>query len=112
MTHHGDACFHRSIVKQGNTQTQISTKGPQGKTDLTTMAGLKTVAVWESLFFPNSVNRVFSPESVCTGAVAGSGSTRFRRKFRRFRRRFQETLVQSEARLNRVPEKVLAEVPE
>ena len=66
--------------------------------------------------------------SVCTGAGAGSGSTRFRRRFSRFRRRsgrlwcrarsgstgfrrrlrkrFQEALVRSQVRFNSVPEKV------
>ena len=48
---------------------------------------------------------------VCTGAGAGSGSTRFRRRFRRFPRRsgrgeVWEALVQSQVRFNRVPEKV------
>ena len=41
---------------------------------------------------------------VCTDAGAGSGSMRFRKKFRRFRR-IQKPLVQSQLRFNRVPEK-------
>ena len=45
---------------------------------------------------------------VCTGAGAGPGSTGFRR---RFRRRFQETLVQRQVRFNRVPEKVAEAKP-
>jgi hypothetical protein len=41
---------------------------------------------------------------VSTDAGAGSGSTRFRRKFRRFRW-IQKPLAQSQLRFNRVPEK-------
>ena len=76
-------------------------------------------------FFPNSVSYWgLQPRiaPVCTGAGAGSGSTRFRRRFprfrrrsgrlwrrarsgstrfrRRFRRSFQEALVQSQGRFN------------
>ena len=40
------------------------------------------------------------------GAGAGSGSTDFRKRLRRFRRRFWEALVQSQVRFNMVPEKV------
>jgi len=40
------------------------------------------------------------------GAAAGSGSTGFRKRLRRFRRRFWEALVQSQVRFNRVLEKV------
>ena len=43
-----------------------------------------------AIFFPNSVSwRGLQPRiaPVCTGACAGSSSTRFRRRFRRFRRR-------------------------
>ena len=46
---------------------------------------------------------------VCTGAGAGSGSTRFRRRFRRLRRR-SGALVQSQVRFNRVPEKASEKV--
>ena len=42
---------------------------------------------------------------------SGSGSTRFRRRFRRFRRRSGRPLVQSQVRFNRVPEKVLETEP-
>ena len=42
---------------------------------------------------------------MCTGAGAGSGSTRFRRRFRRFRRRSGR-----QVRFNRHPEKVPVKV--
>ena len=73
------------------------------------------------IVFPNSVSQWgLQPRiaPVCTGAGAGSGSTRFRRRFRRFRRRsgrlwcrarsgsigfrrrFWESLVQGQVRFN------------
>ena len=61
--------------------------------------GMDQKSVYPKIFiFPQQrkLNGVFSPElaPVCTGAGAGSGSTRFRR-------RFQEALVQSQVRFNR-----------
>ena len=47
---------------------------------------------------------------MCTGAGAGSGSTGFRRRFRRFRRRCGR-LWCSQVRFNRVPEQVPEKVP-
>ena len=88
-----------------------------------------------AIFFPNSVSwRGLQPRiaPVCTGAGAGSSSTRFRRRFRRFprrsgiwcrdrsgstgstvfRRRFRRRSGRRQVRFNRVPEKVLEKVSE
>ena len=85
-----------------------------------------SASIFSCMFF--SLGQLFSPQQrKLMGSSAqnssgvdwcrgGSGSTRFRRQFRRFprgfRRRSGEALVQSQVRPNRVPEKVPEKVPE